>query len=158
MGISRHQIVDVQSSTIRENGEQLNEELFSFTQLVPKPHPQISSNLIISASTTIKLPISFCFYCFLCEDRGMKYLRMELACNVLPNNLAQPTLIGSVNILIYTMLNNEFIVLPFLKDLVQSLFNGSELLLCENASPNVGAGKGDRALDVLGIKGLVEVD
>lgn len=83
---------------------------------------------------------------------------MKLARNILPNNLTQPTLIGSVNILIYTMLNDEFIVLPFLKDLVQSLFNGSELLLCENAGPNVGAGKGDRALDVLGIKGLVEVD
>lgn len=116
MGIPRHQIVDVQSSTIRENGEQLNEELFSFTQLVPKPHPQISSDLIISASTTIKLPISFFFF-FVCVCLllpGTKYLRMKLARNILPNDLAQPTLVGSVNILIYTMLNDELIVLPFL--------------------------------------------
>lgn len=83
---------------------------------------------------------------------------MELSCNLRTNYFPQPTLVRGVDVLVSTGLNLKFVGPPFLKNLVEAVLDRYELVLGKDSSRNVGSSKGDRAGNILGEEGAIEVD
>lgn len=83
---------------------------------------------------------------------------MQLACNLLADHLAQSSLIGRVDILVDTGLDDEIAAHPLHEHLFEALLDGGEFFGGQNADLGVGTGIGDGSTDVLGVDGAVEVD
>jgi hypothetical protein len=100
-------------------------------QLIPQPKPHIRSNLLIPAPACV-----------------------QLAADLLAQQLAQPSFISSMYVLVIFFLD-EYSSSPFLRDLCEALLNGTELSLCEDPGGEVSTSKGNGASDILRPKDLV---
>ena len=135
MGVAGHDDIDLLLGAGSSNAEEVLEVLLDLAELVAEPHAHIGSDLLVTGATGVKL-----------------------ASNILSDDLAEATLVGSVDILVDAGDDLEGTLLPLLLDSEETLLQLAELVLGDDAGLGVGAGKGNAAGDVLGVEGTVEVD
>lgn len=123
--ITRHDVVNFISRARRRNLDQLNQIALQLPQLVPQPEPHVRSDLLITRAT-----------------------RVQLARDLLANDLPEPPLICRVDILV-VLLHDKRVGAPFLGNLSEAALDLAEFMLGQDPTPHVRTGKRDRALDVL---------
>ena len=135
VGVARHDMLDIALSTRGDHLEEVHQVALKHIQLIPEPQTHVGRDLIVPATASV-----------------------QLASNVLADDLPQPPLVGSVDVLVDAGLDLEGVVLPFLEDLLETTLDLRELMLGQELVVLVGAGVGDAAADVLRVEDAVEVD
>lgn len=126
-----YQDVDLSFCALNRRLDQQLQVSLQRAQLLPQPKTHVRRNLLIPAAS-----------------------RMQLSANILADNLAQASLIRSVNVLI-VVLNHEAVRRPLFLDLCQALLDRSELVLGQDVVVEVCASEGDGAGDIFGIEEAV---
>ena len=131
MCVSWHEDVDFGVGALHRGANELDEVALQRTQLLAEPQPHVGGDLLVAAAA-----------------------RVQLAADVLADDLAEAALVGRVDVLV-VVLDDERVGGPFLLDLREALFDGRELVLGQDAVVEVGAREGDGARDVLHVEEAV---
>lgn len=129
--IPRHQQFNLHFRPTRHHLQQINQVPINHPQFIPKPQPHIRRNLLVPTPP-----------------------RMQLPSDLAPNNLTQPPLIRSMDILI-RLLGLKRTIFPLLPHLLEPFFNPLKLSTRQDPSVLIRARKGDGAGYVLGVEDAV---
>ena len=105
--------------------EKVAEEAVELAELVPQPQPHVRSHLIVPRAASV-----------------------QLASDLLADELGQPPLVGSMYVLII-LLDQKLVCPPLLHNLSEACFDLGELVGCQDAGPDVSPRVGDAAGNVL---------
>lgn len=133
MGESGREVVDPLLCLDGEDPDDTLEPLDVARDLLDEPEAHVGRDLVVATPT-----------------------RVQLAANILANDLAQPALVGRVDVLV-VVLDLESVRLPLLLDLVETAVDLGQLVRGQDRRGGFGEGEGVgfRAGDVDGVEGLV---
>jgi hypothetical protein len=132
MCVSRHQNGQCLLCALSADGEELLEGCSDVGQLLAGPQAHVDADLLVAGAARVKL-----------AGGGT-------------NQLAQPALIGRVDVLVRLGVDDELALLPLFLHLLQAANNLLKLLVGEDFELAQGLGPGDRAVDVSLVQHLVE--
>lgn len=135
VGVPGHDVIDLALGTGSRQLQEAGKLVVNLAELVAEPHAHVADDLLVAAAAGV-----------------------ELAGDILANDLAESALVGCVNVLVDAGDDGEGASLPLVLDLEKTLLELLKLLLGDDAVLGVGAGKGDAAKDVLLVEHTIEED
>lgn len=131
VGLTRHDVVDLGLGALRDDAQEALEEGLELVELVAQPQAHVGGDLLVAAAAGV-----------------------QLAGDVLADDLAQAALVGGVDVLVGAGDDLEGAGPPLLLDLVG--LDLLELFLGQAAGLCVCTGEGDGTEDVLLVEDVVE--
>lgn len=125
VGVTGHDEVELVLGARDGHLDEVTQDGVQLAQLIPQPQAHVGCDLLVAGSAGV-----------------------QLASNLLANDLRESALVGCVDVLV-VLLDDKGVCAPFFGDLLEPALDLGELVLGQDAALGVGSGEGNGAGNIL---------